>query len=167
VEQVSAYRSRPDRRSNYIEQRTYVAIVIHNIFLALNQMVDVGTEVPFTVRLSDLGGVNYALIAVQSPIPTELPQQTRFKDALSPFSKDVGNWRDYYDWISTDKSTTFYNVSKYSLEKSCESNETKQTVVADPTSPVISITTRLRMFEDDSSITSVDVMLLFEVRNYT
>jgi hypothetical protein len=77
--------------------------------LSRNELLDVGAAVPFTVRPSDLGGVNYALIAIQSSAPDKL--QGRFKESLAPFPRDIANWRDYYDWISTDKSTTFYNVS--------------------------------------------------------
>jgi hypothetical protein len=76
----------------------------------LNESLDVGAAAPFTVRPSDLGGVNYALIAIQSPPSDTLEGDVRFRDGLAAFPRDIANWRDYYDWISTDQSTTFYNV---------------------------------------------------------
>ena len=84
-------------------------VICDNLFS--NEFLDVGAAVPFTVRPSDLGGVNYALVAIQSPAPDKLEDHVRFKDALAPFPSDITNWRDYYNWISTDNSTTFYNVS--------------------------------------------------------
>jgi hypothetical protein len=48
---------------------------------------------------------------LSSPAPDKLEENVRFKDALGPFPSDISHWRDYYDWISSDKSTTFYNVS--------------------------------------------------------
>jgi hypothetical protein len=35
--------------------------------------------------------------------------------------------------------------------------------VADPTSPILSLSTRLRFFEDDPTISSVDLTFLIEV----
>ncbi|KAJ7450926.1 hypothetical protein B0H11DRAFT_1877287 [Mycena galericulata] len=73
-----------------------------------NHHVVVAGAVPFKFRPSNLGGFNYALIASQSAMPTKL--NGRLRENLQPLPKSIGNWRDYYAFLTTDTSTTYYNV---------------------------------------------------------
>ncbi|KDQ65007.1 hypothetical protein JAAARDRAFT_146326 [Jaapia argillacea MUCL 33604] len=104
----------------------------------------IASTAPFVFRPSNLGGFNHTLITVQSHFDKP-PSNIRVRDTLPPLPKAIGNWRDYYDFITTDKTLSYYNV-----------------VVADPTAAIMSITTRLRIFEDDEDTKTVNLRIAIE-----
>jgi hypothetical protein len=120
----------------------------------------VASSAPFVVRPSHLGGFIYALVAVQSTIDSSMDETVRLRDALPPLPPTMGNWRDYYNFITNDQTATYYNV------RACASFQItrlsfsflffSQVAVAHPTSPCISISTRLQIFEDDPSVKTVN-----------
>ncbi|PPQ93430.1 hypothetical protein CVT25_004502 [Psilocybe cyanescens] len=90
---------------------------------------------PFLFTPSPMGGFHYALIATQAPIPVDFqPGNVRLRDALPRPPSDVKNWREYINFINNDTSTAYYNV-----------------VVADPSAPIISVSTRLHVVDDGTS----------------
>ncbi|PPQ90007.1 hypothetical protein CVT25_009647 [Psilocybe cyanescens] len=94
----------------------------------------VASGTPFTITPSNLGGFNFALIATQAPVPTNLNAKTRLRDALPPPPPDAKNWQDLVTFFENDTSTVYYNV-----------------VVADPNAPVISVSTRLHVVDDGTT----------------
>uniref|UniRef100_A0A8H8CQT2 Uncharacterized protein n=1 Tax=Psilocybe cubensis TaxID=181762 RepID=A0A8H8CQT2_PSICU len=92
----------------------------------------VACATPFRFTLPNMGGVNYALIATQSPLNIlPPPPETRLRDTLPRPPADAKNWKDLADFLKNDTSTVYYNV-----------------IVADPKAPIISVSTRLRVFDD-------------------
>ncbi|KIJ63960.1 hypothetical protein HYDPIDRAFT_28856 [Hydnomerulius pinastri MD-312] len=108
----------------------------------------VASEEHFVVRPPTLGGFSYALIAVaEGLLPTKQKNPTnnlRLRDTLT-VPRDTPNWREYVKFIDSDQSTSYYNVR-----------------VTDPTSPCVSMTTRLRLFEDDPDTKSLEIILQVE-----
>ncbi|KAH9486008.1 hypothetical protein JR316_0000071 [Psilocybe cubensis] len=87
---------------------------------------------PFRLKPPNMGGVNYALIATQSLLNIlPPPPEARLRDTLPHPPADAKNWKEFADFLNNDTSTVYYNV-----------------VVADPKAPIISVSTRLRVFDD-------------------
>jgi hypothetical protein len=70
----------------------------------------VASGTAFVTRPSNLGGFSYTLVAVQSVIGQDQDPSVRLRDALPALPETIGNWRDYYQFITTDESLTYYNV---------------------------------------------------------
>ncbi|KAF9005499.1 hypothetical protein BDQ17DRAFT_1423981 [Cyathus striatus] len=94
----------------------------------------VATDAAFIFRPSYTGGLGYSLIAHHVSLSANLDTSQRSRDLIPSPPANINNCKDYYKFVTSDTTTTYYNV-----------------LVADPTVPVISITTRLRIFDDNPS----------------
>ena len=110
LEQVPAACSRTHCCPNRRWDRMCVLIFAYLSWSFLMGSLDVGAAAPFTVRPPDLSGVNYALVAVQFPAPKNWKKIFTSKMPWLRSQPIFSNWRNYYAWLSTDNSTTFYNV---------------------------------------------------------
>lgn len=76
-------------------------------------MAVVVVDTPFNFKPLIAGGFNYALIATQAPVPTDLKdgRNVCLRDTLPAPPADVKNWKEYLNFINNDTSTAYYNVS--------------------------------------------------------
>ncbi|KAH9486003.1 hypothetical protein JR316_0000066 [Psilocybe cubensis] len=108
---------------------------------APNEIIACAT--PFRFTPPNMGGTTYALIATQYPLNTPLPPETRLRDALPPPAADVKNWKDLVNYFNNDTSTVYYNF-----------------VVEDSKAPIISASTRLRIFDDGTEPLPIIITIL-------
>ncbi|KAF9005503.1 hypothetical protein BDQ17DRAFT_1353244 [Cyathus striatus] len=92
----------------------------------------VATDSAFKFRPTYTGGLGHTLIAHHISLPADLDTSQRGRDLIPSPPGNINNCKDYYKFVTSDTTTTYYNV-----------------LVADPTASVISVTTRLRIFDDN------------------